>query len=76
MKTTMTNEEALRCQLAWGPDLDSYWRHKRTGNIYRVVCTAFIEATMDLAVMYSRGGVVWVRPEAEFLQRFERWTRE
>jgi len=55
------------------------YRHKKSGNIYRVVfADCRIEATNTEAVAYRRVGVnfatpVWVRPYEEFVDgRFER----
>ena len=53
------------------------YRHKKTGNIYRVVLAdCRIEATNTEAVAYQRAhdrmSVVWVRPYVEFSDgRFE-----
>lgn len=56
---------------------DSRWRHKKTGNVYKVrLGRVTIEATMTPAVVYYREDNtpgLWVRPTAEFLDgRFER----
>ena len=52
--------------------IDTDWRHKKTGNIYRVVGGCRIEDANKLAVLYARDGVVWCRPSEEFLDgRFE-----
>jgi len=54
------------------------YRHKKTGNVYRVVLAdCRIEATNTEAVAYQRAdmaaGIVWVRPYEEFADgRFER----
>lgn len=52
------------------------YRHKKTGNVYTVHCTAKIEATLTDAVIYQREDNTpgrWVRPVSEFLDgRFER----
>jgi len=53
------------------------YRHKKTGNVYRVVLAdCRIEATNTEAVAYQRdddhASVVWVRPYTEFTDgRFE-----
>jgi len=56
--------------------IGGYYRHKRTGGVYQVLCLAIIEATMTNAVVYAakKDGKVerWVRPVAEFCDgRFE-----
>ena len=57
---------------------DAKWkpthRHLKTGSLYRVVCEARIEATLDHVIVYeSHYGDVWTRPKTEFYDgRFER----
>jgi len=43
-------------------------RRRKTGGHYTVVCTAKIEATLEMAVVYraAKDHTVWVRPLAEF----------
>lgn len=54
----------------WTEAAPGGWRptHRhRKGGLYRVVTTALIEATLELAVVYdSSDGHVWVRPYKEF----------
>ena len=67
----MTPEE-LSELLRDGPVPGSLWVHRK-GGVYRVVCTAVIEATLTAAVVYEGNGLRWVRPLAEFLDgRFTR----
>lgn len=59
------------------PPFGSRWRHKKTGNVYKVrLGSVTIEATMTEAVVYYREDNtpgLWVRPTHEFLDgRFER----
>jgi hypothetical protein len=60
------------------------WQHEKSGTNYRVVRYAAMEATGAPVVVYEResyGAVVvppadrqtWVRPLAEFLDRFRHW---
>ena len=46
------------------------WRHIKTGEHYGVIGVAYVEATLELVVVYTRGGTIWTRPLAEFKSRF------
>ena len=61
----------LRNRQAQGPPIGSDWRHRKAGGWYRVVCTGIRESDCEPVVVYNGGGVYWVRPLAEFLERFE-----
>lgn len=57
----------------------STWRHKKTDGIYVVTSLAYIEATMEIGVMYNPSNshgvhVRFIRPMSEFLLKFERVT--
>lgn len=45
-----------------------FYRHEKTGHIYKLVHLAYLEWNMQRAIVYQdvRWGRVWVRPEAEF----------
>ena len=51
------------------------YRHIKTGNVYEVICNAYLESTGELMVVY-RGAITggrWIRPASEFCDgRFER----
>ena len=50
----------------------SKWVHHKGGQ-YQVIAVGYIEADLTPAVIYTDGGLVWVRPAAEFLDgRFRR----
>lgn len=62
------------------PKRGSRWKHKKTGNIYRVILGDVVrESDETLCVIYSRVGeskIKWERPLAEFLDgRFEEQTQ-
>ncbi len=49
------------------------WRHKKTAKCYRVLKLALRESDLEHLVVYVRqGGPTWVRPLAEFHERFEK----
>lgn len=48
----------------------SLWVHQKTGNRYMIVALARMESTLEPVVVYSGEGRAWVRPEAEFRERF------
>lgn len=58
----------------------SQWQHKKSGKDCYIVCTAFIEATEEPAVVYTDAKIIngvilevfdtWIRPRQEFLERF------
>lgn len=55
----------------------SVWEHKKTETLYMVRDLVLIEATLTVAISYSKVSepqpVIWVRPIDEFLDgRFER----
>jgi hypothetical protein len=50
------------------------YRHIKTGGLYRVICIASVEATLELVVVYQseQDGQCWTRPLDEFMDgRFE-----
>ena len=50
------------------------YRHTRTGGLYRIVCIAAVEATLETVVVYrsDQDGQTWTRPLGEFMDgRFE-----
>ncbi len=57
------------------PWYGSCWRHKKTGSLYVVVGVGYIEATLEVVVIYHPIGQpdCWVRPWVEFMDgHFER----
>ena len=52
------------------------WRHKKTGDIYEVICVAVLESNPDVLMVVYRNEVTgdrWVLPGLEFNDgRFER----
>jgi hypothetical protein len=65
--------DELRVLLAAEP-LGGIWRHKKTGRIYSILQKVIIESTLEPGVVYWCSGdlIPFVRPVAEFLERFER----
>lgn len=49
------------------------WRHFK-GGLYRVLCVAWVEATLESVVVYQSvmHGTIWTRPVEQFLKRFTR----
>lgn len=49
------------------------FRHKKSGGIYQLLHEAWMEATHERVTVYksTADGAVWVRPSAEFAERFE-----
>ncbi len=47
----------------------TYWQHKKTGGVYRVICEATEEATEKAVVVYrnTENQKVWTRPKEQFL---------
>lgn len=64
-------EAELDALVAGGPADGTYWRHRRTLVVYAVLTTALRESDCTPQVVYGRGRRAWVRPMAEFLDRFE-----
>lgn len=52
----------------------SRWRHRGNGHYYKIVTLGLSEADSEKVVVYKAdvSKIVWVRPEAEFLEKFER----
>jgi hypothetical protein len=55
----------------------TYWRHKKTGNLYVVICVAVVEKKHETVVVYRQVHTIiernWTRPLVEFLDgRFEK----
>lgn len=53
------------------PEVGTYWRHRKTGNVYVVIGRARIEATASPGVTYLEAtsdpkSELWVRPVSEF----------
>jgi len=71
--------EALVADLAKHDELaDTVWQHKK-GGVYRIVCIAFRETTMNLEVVYRdvHHPVTYIRPLEEFMDgRFKRFERD
>jgi hypothetical protein len=68
-------DAALSALRASGVREGALWRHRRTGWHYAVVCLCVVEAGCVPAVAYrglADDRMVWVRPLAEFLDRFVR----
>lgn len=50
------------------PKNGEVFRHKRTGNLYAVLCVGRVEKTLEPAVVYvGKSLEVWIRPHAEFV---------
>ena len=61
--------EALSAELIEKRHLaDSVWQHKK-GGMYRIICIAFREQTMELEVVYrdAEHPVTYIRPYHEFM---------
>ena len=54
------------------PQIINWYRHKKSGAEVITWGRAIIEATGEPAVIYAHGNIMWVRPLAEFLAKFER----
>lgn len=49
------------------------YRHKKTGRFYKRVCIAQLERDPEqYMVVYEGNGHIWVRPEKEFEEKFDR----
>jgi len=61
------------CKMAKDSNPYLFWRHKKTGERYQVLDLVVLEADLDVAVTYKKkgGGIKWVRPLDEFIDRFE-----
>jgi len=56
-------------------DADDLVRHKKTGGIYRIICAAQLEATLEDVIVYrsEATGETWVRPKEQMFDgRFEK----
>lgn len=65
MVMTMTDKQlpALPDQ----PSPKSRWRHVKSGGVYQVMDVGYLEATLDIVVIYeSADHITWVRPWSEF----------
>lgn len=52
------------------PTGNELWQHAK-GGIYRVLGLGYVESTLEIVVIYTdHSGRTWVRPHAEFLDRF------
>lgn len=66
-------------QLKWAeefPLADTMWQHKKTGGVYTLVGSCWIEKTAEIAVLYRGNfdGKIWCRPAQEFFDgRFVRY---
>jgi len=65
-----THEDLLR--LLDDAPMSGTWRHRTMGNIVSVAGFGFIESTLEIVVIYSHEAITWVRPVAEFLEKFKR----
>lgn len=52
------------------PELYSWYRHHKNGDMYQVRGFADLEATGELMVIYRKGSQYWVRPAHEWASRF------
>ncbi len=79
----------LLARLRQGPQRNTYWRHYRTGDLYRVERCVIAEATQEVLVVYypfrdrGSGLLHFARPLAEWTEVVEhegrsvaRFTRE
>lgn len=68
--------EELNLLLKDMPPKYSLWKHKKTGNVYLLMSGGLVESSLEPVAIYrirhDLGGVWWVRPMAEFLDKFER----
>ncbi len=59
-------------------EVGDFWRHKESGNVYRVTGFCMLEKSFDLAVLYIEETAIdeslpWARDKQEFLDgRFEK----
>ncbi len=66
--TSLENNDPMTSQLK-NPHIDGvYYQHVKTGHIYQVITTGFIEANLTPCVVYRSisSNTVWVRPLEEF----------
>ena len=59
------------------PEINSIWKHLKTGREYAVIVLAEMESDETEVVVYERHGCydghIWVRPLSEFMDgRFQR----
>jgi hypothetical protein len=74
-ETVDPRDAALSALRASGVREGELWRYRRTGRHYAVTCLCVLEAGCVPAVAYrglADDRTVWVRPLAEFLDRFVR----
>lgn len=57
------------------PVAGTFWRHREKGMLVRIVGGVVIESSCELGVCYSHDLVTWMRPLAEFLDKFEPMPR-
>lgn len=51
------------------PRFGELWQHAK-GGVYKCLGMAYVESTLEIAVVYHDGKNIWVRPHAEFMDRF------
>lgn len=69
MKDKHVDDEELY-ELMRNAPIPGMYKHLKTDNIYYVSGCAIREDDLVLCVVYSRNGIVWVRPVSEFNDRF------
>lgn len=71
MRDRLTVDELWRL-LADCPRVGSRWRHKKTGNLYRVTGRAIGEAVLTPLVLYQSyaSELPWARPLEEWREKF------
>lgn len=55
------------------------WMHVKSGQLYRILCFANMEATGEQVVVYvsvAAGTEIWVRPTTQFYEKFKRVKHE
>lgn len=65
---SLENNGAMTSKLE-NPHIDGvHYQHVKTGNVYQVITTGFIEANLTPCVVYRSisSNTVWVRPLEEF----------
>jgi carbon storage regulator len=72
MPDRLGEAELLR-RLDGCPATGTFWRHYRTGGVYRVVGRAMLAATLEPLVIYRHveSGLTFARPLAEWLETVE-----
>ena len=68
------SNDDLESMLADAPPVNGEWRHRKSGNHYRIVEVCILENTLQSAIVYKsmeNPALTWCRPLSEWLEKFE-----